>query len=228
MIRVFARKTKWTPTDELVFFDGPPLYVLPNVPVFVSVTFTWDIERAERLALAWDNRAAPVYMGGPAFDRFPPREFVPGRFIKKGVTITSRGCPKKCPWCLVPQREGALREINIAPGYIVQDNNLLACSEEHIEGVFQMLSEQKKAAQFKGGLDIDYLNGWHIDLLKRIRIAKVGLCVSCDCKGDLARLDKAKDMLSDFSIEKKRCYVLVGFDGDTQEQAQERLVSRSA
>ena len=43
MIRVFARKTKWTPTDDLAFYTSPPLFVRDwksSELVFVSATFT--------------------------------------------------------------------------------------------------------------------------------------------------------------------------------------------
>ncbi len=41
MIRVFPRKTKWTPDDELAFVGDPPLFRSPdNEAVYVSVTFS--------------------------------------------------------------------------------------------------------------------------------------------------------------------------------------------
>jgi hypothetical protein len=226
MIRVFARKTKWSPTDELAFFDGPPLEVgmLCDQPVFVSVTFTWDIARGYRLLGLWRQQwnrlkyRGRVRIGGPAFGGMGGK-FVSGRFLKRGVTITSRGCPKKCPWCLVPVREGGLTEIYIEPGHIVQDDNLLACSRRHVETVFQMLMCQK-AIQFAGGLDIEYLKPWHIEWLKQMRIGQ--LYIACDSDEQLAGLDKAADLLADFPIDKKRCYVLVGFDGEQQADAQRR------
>lgn len=224
MIRVLARKTKWSPTKDMVFYTRPPLFVRnwsKDTLVMVSATFTWDIEKAYELARAWKLHFDNVRIGGPAFDD-PGGEFVPGRFIKEGVTFTSRGCPNRCPWCLVPRREGELRELKIQPGHIVQDNNLLACRREHIEKVFEMLAKQKKGIKFLGGLDIDYLTPWHVELFKKIKIGKCGLCVACDRPQDLKRLDKAADLLSDFSIEKKRCYVLVGKDGESQDQAQAR------
>jgi hypothetical protein len=225
MIRVFARKTSMTPTDDLAFFDEPPLFELPDQPVMVSVTFTWDIQRGLRLLEAWRRLWAKrgskcrVRIGGPAFD-VSGGKFTPGMFLREGVTITSRGCPKQCPWCLVPVREGRLSRLYIHPGNIIQDNNLLACPRGHIEQVFDMLITQT-SVQFKGGLDIDYLESWHVDCLKLLWPKE--LWVSCDNEAGLKRLDKARDLLSDFSIEQRRCYVLIGFDGDTPDAAQRRL-----
>jgi hypothetical protein len=220
IIRVFARKTKWTPTDDLVFYDEPPIYDLPDLPVYISATFSWDRDKALLLFNAWAKKFKKVCCGGPAFGT-KIDGFIAGRFIKKGVTFTSRGCPKKCPWCLVPEREGKLTEINIEPGYIVQDNNLLACSRGHIERVFDMLRGQKRGIKFSGGLDIDYLQSWHLDLLKTIKINE--LWVACDQERDLPRLDKAKDLLSDFPLGKKRCYVLCFYNGDSMSHAEKRL-----
>ena len=219
IIRVFARKTSFTPTDCWSFYDGPPLFDLPNWPVYVSVTFTWDIKKGEQLARNWQGKAFGVYIGGPAFGT-KPMQFTPGRFLRPGITITSRGCPKRCPWCFVPKREGKLREIEIKPGHIIQDNNILACSDNHFQRVCDMLAKQKEPAQFKGGLDIDYLNKWHVDCLLEIRVAE--LWVACDNKAGLARLDKAKDLLGDFSLNKKRCYVLIGHGDETLSEAEAR------
>jgi hypothetical protein len=219
IIRVFARKTNWTPTDGLAFCDEPPLFDVPNLPVYVSVTFTWDKARGIQLAKAWQNKCKHICLGGPAFDD-RGGEFVPGRFLKRGVTITSRGCPKKCSWCLVPDREGEIVELPVAEGYIVQDNNLLGCSEGHIRAVFDMLRNQRRAAQFKGGLDIVYLKPWHVDLLNSIRVSE--LWIACDSGAALKKLDKASELLADFSIEKRRCYVLVAYPGDTIADAERR------
>lgn len=223
IIRVFPRRTKWTPTDDLAFVGEPPLFNLPDLPILISVTFTWDIKKGIELGYSWQKRYSrhSVQLSGPALQvGSSDLPFVSSIFIKSGVIFTSRGCPKQCPWCLVPKREGQLIEINIENGYIVQDNNLFACSRSHIEKVFDMLSHQKQGIKFSGGLDIDYLEPWHIELLKKIKVDE--LWVSCDTEKGLKRLAKARDLFSDFSIEKRRCYVLIGFDGDTVDKAERR------
>ncbi|KKM04940.1 hypothetical protein LCGC14_1759150 [marine sediment metagenome] len=223
IIRVFPRKTKWSPNDDLAFFDGPPLFDVPNLPVMVSVTFTWDIERGKKLAHSWGNRRREVWIGGPAFDD-PGEEFVPGRFIKQGVTITSRGCSKNCSFCYVRGREGKIRELPIRDGWVVQDNNLLACSQKHIIKVFKMLQRQDLAAAFPGGLDLDYLAPWHIDALKELQDNHkfAALWVAFDEPRGMKNLNKAKDLLADFSQKRKFAYVLIGYEGDTHSDAEGR------
>jgi len=219
MIRVFPRRTKWTPTDELAFVGDPPLFIPPEMPVRISCTFTWDREEAFRLQRSWSRIYSDVQVGGPAFDD-SGGEFVPGRFIKDGVTITSRGCPFSCPWCFVPAREGDIRELPIIPGHIIQDNNLLACSKEHVAAVFKML-EGQKAAVFSGGLDSKLLTPYHVKLLKSIKVKEMWF--SCDTKDALYPLEIVANKLHDFKQNQKRCYCLIGFDGEGPEQAEKRL-----
>lgn len=104
-IRVFARRTHWTPTDSLAFYGPPPMFMEHDRtwPVHVNVTFTWDLPHGEHLAQQWRQFYDDVRIGGPAI-RTPVGEFTPGMYLKEGCTITSRGCPKDCYWCGVRQQ----------------------------------------------------------------------------------------------------------------------------
>lgn len=222
MIRVFPAKTKWTPTDEMAFFGDVPL-IRPEdrtIPVRISVTFTWHKKQAESLAHAWRLYYDDVQIGGPAYGD-PGGEFVPGRFLKEGCTITSRGCPKRCAWCAVPMREGAIRELVIRPGWIVQDNNLLACSERHIRAVFDMLREQDRRIYFNGGLDKHFLKDWHRKLFDSIKIGE--LWFACDTMADLSWLERASQILDGIPFRKRRCYTMIGYGGETIEDAERRI-----
>jgi len=188
--------------------------------VRVSVTFTWHRAEAERIAAAWQEFYRDVQIGGPAYGAVGG-EFTPGMFLKEGCTITSRGCSKGCGWCVVPKREGAIRELAINPGWIVQDNNLLACSEGHIRAVFDMLRNQKRRAYFNGGLDKHFLKSWHRELFDSVSIGE--LWFACDTTQDLPWLERAAAILDGYAIRKLRCYTMVGYDGETIFDAEKRL-----
>lgn len=222
MIRVFPYANKWTPTDELAFVGEPPLFKPCDrwTPVMVSVTFTWHKPEAERIAKSWAQHYHTVKVGGPAYDD-PGGEFTPGLFLKEGCTITSRGCPKKCGWCVVPKREGAARELVIQPGWIVQDNNLLATSEKHIRSVFEMLKQQGRRIYFNGGLDKHFLKPWHRELFDSIPIGE--LWFACDTIFDLPALQKAASIVEGIPIRKRRCYTMIGYNGETLLDAERRL-----
>lgn len=225
VIRVFPAKTAWTPVDDLSFVGLPPALsdrfsLLPrSLPVFISVVFTWHRAIAERIAASWSQHFDTVFVGGPAYDDAGD-EFTPGLFLKAGCTITSRGCPKNCGWCSVPKREGKIRELTIKPGWIVQDNNLLACSPEHLRAVFDMLRAQDRAIFFNGGLDKHYLQPWHRELFDSIKIGE--LWFACDTGADITSLERAARILNGISIEKLRCYTMIGYEGETLADAERR------
>lgn len=226
LIRVFPRRTAATPTDELAY-TGPPDLFSEADRVHVSVTFTWDIPEAERLAKLWE-RIAPVEIGGPAFNQ-PSGEFEPGRYLAPGYTITSRGCPNKCWFCAVWKREkGQLRELPIRDGWNVLDDNLLACSESHVRAVFAMLGRQRNAVEFTGGLEAAKLQPWHAELLAGL--PRLGAAwFAYDEERDWEPLLQAGKLLDEVGLtaesRKRRCYVLIGFRGDTLARAERRLIN---
>jgi hypothetical protein len=222
IIRVFPRKTSMTPVDDpYVFVGDPPLWRPEADTVNISVTFTWDIEEGRRLQGAWEQYYPVVKLGGPALNGRPPNGFTPGMYVKHGVTFTSRGCNNHCPWCLVPEREGRLRTIPIQPGHVVQDNNFLQCPTNHRLAVYRMLSSQRKAAEFSGGLDAKLITDEVADELRGLRIHQVFL--AADTEAALSPLAKAVKKLSFLPRQKLRCYVMVAYNGETLTQAEARL-----
>lgn len=220
---MFPRRTSYTPTDGLAFVGDPPL--IPRYAVdeiHVSVTFSWDKPEGERLSESWQEQypEARVLLGGPAYGS-PSSEFVPGRYVVEGVVFTSRGCDNRCPWCLVPEREGRLSLLPVAEGYKVNDNNFLACPKAHREAVYAMLRRQRKAAVFAGGIDARLVTAEFADELRTIRVSE--LFLACDSKGAIPQLERAASHLGWLGIEKLRAFVLVGFGGESLEDAERRL-----
>jgi hypothetical protein len=223
--RVFPRRTNATPTDDYAFVGDPPLFLPDDITeAHVSVTFTWDLPEAERLVRAW-RRIAPVKIGGPATGT-RGEEFAPGMYLKPGYVITSRGCPnRRCWFCSVPGREGSgVRELPVVDGWLVLDDNLLACSERHIREVFDMLSGQENRAVFSGGIEAARLKPWHVELFKLLRPKRIYFAY--DTPDDLPPLVEAARLFreAEYGTQSNlRCYVLVGYPGDTFERAEGRL-----
>ncbi len=220
IIRVFPRRTSFTPNDRLAFVGDPPLDRPEADEVHVSCCFTWDLERAKRLQSAWGQYYPVVKLGGPGLGNVP-YDFKFGRYVKPGVTFTSRGCDNECPWCLVPGTEGRLREhASYPPGNIIQDNNLLQCSDRHIEDVIEMLSYVGKAVTFSGGLEADRVTDRFVDQIRSLSIHE--LWFACDRKQAIFPLKKALSKLTELTRNQKRCYVLIGFN-ETIDEARKRL-----
>lgn len=220
--RVFPRKTNMSPTDSDAYFGTPDLFTPKNYDeIHVSVVFTWDIDKGYRLANAWRSVCENVLISGPAFNNRGDG-FVAGKYLKKGVTITSRGCPNKCSFCLVPNREGKIRELPIVAGNIIQDNNLLACSKNHLHKVFQMLRMQKRI-DFAGGFESLRIKDWIIDELRNLSIYQIWLAY--DQPAQEKPLIKAVNKLKKyFRRNQIRCYILCAYEGDTIEKAEARMI----
>jgi len=223
IIRVFPRRTLATLQDENVRFSEPGFFDEADA-VCVSVTFDWDKQWGEYLANSWSHVTKKIFVGGPAYGD-PGGEFTPGMFLKPGYVITSRGCPNSCWFCPVPGREGKIRELEIKDGYIVQDNNLLACSDSHIKKVFEMLARQKYRARFQGGFEAKRLKPWIVEELKKINPMIVYFAY--DTPDDYEPLAEASRLLKEMGALTRKhvysCYVLIGYKGDTFEKAEKRM-----
>jgi len=217
--RVFPTKTSMSPTDQDTYFGLPVMFMPKYDEIHISVTFTWDIDKAKRLAQEW-KPYGEVKIGGPAFGD-PGGEFEPGKYIRSGVTITSRGCFNKCSFCFVPKREGKLRELEVKPGNIIQDNNFLACSKNHRDKVFSMLKSQKHI-DFSGGLEAVRVTDDIVEQLRGLRIYQVWLAF--DHPNNEKPLKLAINRLSKYFGDRQiRTYVLIGYKDDTTDKAETRL-----
>lgn len=228
IIRVFCRQTSYTPTDEYAFVGPPPgLFIPEHDEVHISVSFTWDKPLAEELAFQWESVTnKPVKLGGPAYHS-EAGDFTPGLYVRKGITFTSRGCNNNCPWCGVREIEGALREIPITPGNIIQDNNFLQCSRAHKDKVFDMLRKQRGIC-FRGGLETDLIDDHFVDAIRGLRIAELWL--ACDTDAQLPRFKKACEKLvkAGFTQRQIKCYSLIGKDMEAEEERNREIFRAGA
>jgi hypothetical protein len=83
-----------------------------------------------------------------------------------------------------------------------------------------MLSGQR-AVVFSGGLDASLLENWHRHLFDRLSVDAYWF--ACDRSRDLVWLKRAARIMQGISIEKLRCYVMVGFGNESFDEASWRL-----
>jgi hypothetical protein len=227
IIRVFPRKTKATPDDELARF-GPPGFFDEADEVHVSVTFTYDKAIAEALAEQWRD-VAPVTIGGPAYEKDTPYSmtFEPGLYIKPGYTFTSRGCPRRCWFCNVWKRGPTAMPIpDFHAGWNILDDNLLACPRPHVEAVFAMLRRQNRRVEFTGGLEALSLEDYQVGLLASLK-PRPNCFFAYDPGDEFETLASAARRLLEAGFtpqsHRLRCYVLIGMPKDTFDLAEKRL-----
>lgn len=229
LVRVFPRRTKATPDDEMAFVGSPDLMSLASAggadEVHISVAFTADKEIAERLAKEWSVLGCPVKVGGVAYGD-SSLEFIPGRYIKPGYTITSRGCPRRCWFCGVWKKWPEVNPMPIHPGWNVLDDNLLAAPRDHVEAVFAMLRQQKRRIEFTGGLEALSLQDYQVDLLASLK-PRPNCFFAYDPGDAFETLESAAARLiaAGFTARshRLRVYVLIGYPKDTFDLAEQRL-----
>lgn len=224
LIRVFPTRTQASPNDALAYF-GPPDAFAEADEVHISVTFSADKDAAEQLAEMW-RHVAPVKIGGVAYDD-ASLEFIPGRYIKPGYTITSRGCPRRCWFCGVWKKWPTVNPMPIHEGWNVLDDNLLAAPRPHVEAVFEMLRRQGRRVEFTGGLEALSLQDYQVDLLAGLR-PRPSMFFAYDPGDAFETLESAAKRLLAAGFTRGshllRCYVLIGGPKDTLASAEARLV----
>jgi hypothetical protein len=113
----------------------------------------------------------------------------------------------------------------IRDGYNVLDDNLLACSADHLDAVLVMLARQPERPKFTGGLEAARLTQDIADRL--IALRPDALYFAYDDPADLDYLIRARAMLAQAGAAPRRhylhAYVLCGYKHDTMTAAEARM-----
>ncbi len=143
---------------------------------------------------------------------------------------TTRGCINRCPWCVVPQKEGTLAahaDIDEFLGgkrsLVLLDNNILA----HPHGLEQIvkITDRRIRTDFNQGLDFRQFSPEVIDLLRRVKYRRY-LRISCDTTSMLDGAVGAIDRLKAAGVRPYRVFVYCLVQGDLAEA--HRRVTRLA
>lgn len=198
---------------------------------FLSVVFSWNLSDAYQRAVFLRAQGYKVQAGGPAVS-FDPEYLQDVADIGGEVdallhhnpqaTFTSRGCIRKCKFCIVPVIEGDLVELDDWPARpIICDNNLLACSRKHFDRVIDRLKSVPQV-DFNQGLDARLLTSYHAERLAELNLRCVRL--AWDHTGGESLFRRGFERLTKAGIRlgKIRVYCLIGYE-DTPEDALYRL-----
>ena len=139
----------------------PELFETPD-KVYVSCIFRWNRRAALALAEAWGDRAE---IGGSGVDAISqlsiPKTTPPDYGLydqDRAIGFISRGCIRRCPWCIVPTKEGGLKRVSTAREIVGKykealflDNNFLALDD--FESDLDWLAFHDVKIDFNQGLD---------------------------------------------------------------------------
>lgn len=124
----------------------------------------------------------------------------------------SRGCIRKCPFCVVSKKEGMIypveiKNLNPNGNHIkVMDNNFFANPNWKQAIEYLLDTGQKVDLQ---GVDIRILDNERVEALNKLRYYK-GLHIAWDNPKDNL-IDKMKKLLEKVPAYKIMCYVLIGY-----------------
>lgn len=110
----------------------------------------------------------------------------------------TRGCPNRCPWCVVPKKEGEIRahadieEFAKHKDVVLLDNNVLA----HDHGIAQIekIARLGLRVDFNQGLDARRIDNGVAKRLASLKWLKP-LRLACDQKGQIDSIRKAVELL---------------------------------
>jgi len=133
----------------------------------------------------------------------------------KAYGFLTRGCPNKCEWCVVPEKEGNIRpNADITEFWdgqkeaVLLDNNVLA-SEFGLKQIEKIVDLGIKI-DFNQGLDARLIanNPDIAKLLSKVKWAKP-LRMACDTKSQMPYLEKAVSLLRKYNTTPSNYFIYV-------------------
>jgi hypothetical protein len=226
----FVTKARYYNKRQMTWSGGYIERTIGNT-AYLSVVFSWQLQKAYQRAIWFNQLGYHVIAGGPAVkynldylqnvcDIENEMPFL--EYHNPDATFTTRGCPRCCPFCIVSKIETEYRELSDWPiRPIVCDNNLLASSNDHFNSVIDKL-KKLKMVDFNQGLDARLMTKEKADRVAELNMKVVRLAWDHISIEDKWR--KAFNILLSvgFPAKKIQSYVLIGYN-DTPEDALYRL-----
>lgn len=226
--------------DEVIFpYSYDDLFIGQVDKVYAAVIFSENRKQAEHYA----KLGAEV--GGTGWDlikKLPPHIYnmkpdyaLYG--IDYGMGFTSRGCIRKCKFCVVPEKEGLIHHVNMPIDLLnplsdrlsLLDNNAMASSRW--EEVAQQIIDMRIKVNFTQGNDIRLMTKRNAELLGSMRHEK-RLHFAYDNLDSTYEVMKGIELLGNAGIKPYRLtfFVLTNFNSNFNDDMQrvENLINIGA
>lgn len=203
--------------DDVKWFD--PLFDKPDI-VYASKVFNFTPDFNYQIncefikgGTGYDiKKKLPheIELADPDYSIYPNCDF--------SIQFFSRGCIRKCPFCLVPGKEGNIHTVNPVKlntkgnRIEVLDNNFFANPEWELS--IDLIRQWDQPVNLHG-VDVRILTKEHADALNSIKHYKQIHIAWDNPKQDL--LSKLKEVTGWIKPYKLMCYVLIGFDSTPEE-----------
>lgn len=159
----------------------------------------------------------------PEIEAMPPDYTIYPQFDAAYGFLT-RGCVNKCPWCVVPRKEGAIRPVsdieqicNTNTGFrrkaILMDNNFLAAPIDFVREQTDKMQRLKIRVDFNQATDARLYDKERAEIMARVPWLSM-VRISCDTDAMLPHCIRAIKLLRRFGCKKDvLVYVLAKNDG---------------
>ncbi|NQT23378.1 MAG: hypothetical protein HQ579_08105 [Candidatus Omnitrophica bacterium] len=199
--------------DEVIWNNE--LFQFSVDKTYVSIVFDWNKDKAKQFPNA--------EIGGSGFSL---KKTLPSEIdkVKPRINLgfTTRGCIRKCSFCIVPKKEGGIKIVGDiydiwdgkSKNLIILDNNILALPN-HFKKICEQLRKEKIKVDFNQGLDCRLLTG---DIAKDLKsISHIEYRFAFDDIKLRPQVEKAIKLLRECGINRCNWYVLVGFNTTFEE-----------
>lgn len=131
----------------------------------------------------------------------PDYSIYPQIDIRTSYGFLTRGCIRKCPWCIVPIKEGAVHpymdideitQNGERPYAVLMDNNVLAC-DYGVEQI-QKIIDRGYHVDFNQALDARLVTDDIAKLLAKVKWIKL-IRFGCDTKKQIEECEQAIDLI---------------------------------
>lgn len=152
----------------------------------------------------------------PDFSIYPQCDFTIG--------FTTRGCPNRCPWCVVPQKEGDIKPYRQwkdlvqkdCKKLVLMDNNILSCDF----GITQLesLIDSDYSIDLNQGMDARLVDRPIAQILARLKWIK-NIRFSCDQIPQIEAIVKTSELLQEYGVRPYRLFIYLLVTKDVENAA---------
>lgn len=203
--------------DSVEWYD--PLFSRPD-KIYASKVFTFSSDFQDYAA----GDPEPI-RGGTGYDpnvKLPDEveQMIPDYSLypdfPAALGFLTRGCIRNCPWCIVPKKEGSLREVDdierVSAGrqeVVLLDNNFLAADKEFVREQLEKAARLHLKLDFNQGLDARLVTPENARLMAACRWIR---CIrfSCDTITMIEPIRRAVSLIRETGFKREIfCYMLV-------------------
>lgn len=140
------------------------------------------------------------------------------------IGYITRGCPNKCRWCIVPQKEGDIKPYRTwqelvradSNKLVLMDNNILAC-EYGLEQLESLIDSGYKI-DLNQGMDARLVTGRIAEILSKIKWIKY-IRFSCDTTAQISAIENAAALLMKYGVKPYKLFIYLLVTADVENAA---------